>query len=358
MESYAVIMAGGSGTRFWPLSRRQHPKQLLPLFSPKTLIEETVDRIRALFPVDRILVVCNAEHVPAVRNCLTDIPADNIIGEPVGRNTAPCVALAAEIIHRRNPEAVMCLLPADHSIREEERFRTLIDIALKAANQGDTLVTFGIIPTTPHTGYGYIRSGATDSAIEGVAVLKAEEFVEKPDRMTAEHYLAEGNFYWNSGMFAWKSRVILEELKEHLPEIVQPIHDYFESGHQVQDSDAFRQMFSRLPAISIDFGVMEKSRRVVLIRGDFGWNDVGSWDALESVLPTVDGNVVLGRSPVLVDVRRCVLHGGKALLACIGVSDLVVVVTDDAVLVADKNRSQEVRLVIDQLKQEGRDEFL
>jgi len=351
MAHYALIMAGGSGTRFWPASRREKPKQLLKLFSDKTMLEETVERIQPLVSIQNIFIVCNKEYVDQVCDCLPQLPPENVIGEPVGRNTAPCIALISRILLDRDPESVMCVLPADHYIGDLPRFRQLLDQAMRAAEEKeDILVTFGVIPTKPHTGYGYIQAGDTGSSLDGTTFLRAERFVEKPDRDTAEDYLTQGNYYWNSGMFAWKSSAVYHELQTYLPAVTNALDEFFTSGRSVLDESAFEQMFVRLPSISIDYAVMEKSSRVVVARCDFEWNDVGSWDALEELLQPVDGSICIGTQPILLDSRRCILYGEKKLLACLGVEDLIIAAYGDAVLVAKKERAQEVKLLVEMLQ--------
>ncbi len=356
MRRYAVIMAGGVGARFWPLSRNKTPKQLLRLFSDRTLLEETVGRVCPPIPPENILVVCNQVQADDVRACLPELPPDNVIAEPAGRNTTACLALAAEILHRRDPESVFCALPADHFIRDLRRFQSLLEVAFKAAEQLDSLVTFGIVPGSPHTGYGYIRATDIQTTIDGVPILRTDHFVEKPDRHTAEEYLSQGHFYWNSGMFAWKTAVLREEVLKYQPAVAGPLAEHFASagGFGV----AFEQMFTRLPSISIDYAVMEKSRRVSLIRSDFGWDDVGSWDALD-ILPHVEsGNVILGDRVIAMDTKRSIIHGRDVLTVCLGVEDLVVVTTPDAVLVARKSRAQDVKAVVERLREEGLDRYL
>lgn len=358
MNRYAVIMAGGVGSRFWPLSRSRSPKQLLRLMSDRTLLEDTIRRLTPLIPLERVLVVCNRVQAADVASAMPDLPAENIVGEPVGRNTAACLALAASLLHRRDPGSVFCALPADHFIRDDKRFRFLLDIALKAAESLKTLVTFGIVPSSPHTGYGYVRAADLHTTIEGTPILRAEQFVEKPNRHTAEEYLAKGSYYWNSGMFAWATDVLLGELQRHQPEVIEPLSAYFARPGADPSDEAFADVFARLPAISIDYGVMEKSRSVSLIRSDFGWDDMGSWDALDILPHGESGNVILGDRVVAMDSRRCILYGRDLLTVCLGVEDLIVVTTPDAVLVTRKSRAQDVKTVVEKLRESGREEYL
>jgi mannose-1-phosphate guanylyltransferase len=358
MSHYVIIMAGGSGTRFWPASRRDKPKQLLKLFSDKTLLEETVQRVRPLFAPERIIIVCNALYADQIREALPDIPPQNIIGEPVGRNTAPCIALVARYLREIDPQSVMAVLPADHYIKDEERFRKLLAAGMTVAEKEDFLVTLGILPQRPHTGYGYIRGGETRCSEEGVGFQTAEEFIEKPERHVAESFVEEGNYYWNSGMFCWKSRVVFNEISRFIPDVAEPVDRFFAAGSTLSDETAFREMFRRLPSISIDYGVMEKSDRVVVARSDFGWNDVGSWDALEELIFAQDGNICLGEEPVMLNSRRCIVYSDGILVAGLGVEDLIIAACDGAVLVASKDNAQEIRKLVEKLREEGRQEYL
>ena len=359
MQHYAVIMAGGSGTRFWPMSRQNRPKQLLRLLSGQPLIQGTVERVRPLVPPDRMLVVCNRAYLDAMKAMLPEIPRENFIGEPVGRNTSACVALAAVELGRRDPDSVMCVLPADHHIHNEARFQKLLETALKGAAGAQLLVTFGIIPSQPHTGYGYIYAAETMTTVDGVGFLRAERFIEKPPRSLAEEYLNQGHHYWNSGIFVWRTDLILDELRQYVPDVLNPIAEFAGAGGRFSaEVPGFEAMFARLPAISIDYGVMEKSRRVSLIRGDFGWNDVGSWDALEEILPGDSGNISVGEGAVLIDSRRNIVYGDGILVACLGVDDLVVVATGDAVLVTRKDRAQDVRQIVEKLREKQLDKYL
>ncbi|HOB53945.1 MAG TPA: mannose-1-phosphate guanylyltransferase [Acidobacteriota bacterium] len=359
MARHAVIMAGGSGTRFWPWSRRQLPKQFLKLGGDRSLFELTLERIRPLVPPERTLVICNRDHVDLVGRLAPELPAENIIGEPVARNTAPCIALAALIVQRRDPEGTLCVLPADHHVKEPARFQQLLDSVLKGAEANDRLVTFGIIPTHPHTGYGYVQASEIVGHADGVALLGVDQFVEKPHRSLAEEYVTQGNYYWNSGMFVWKARVVLEELRQYAPDVLRPLTELAETGDHLRTGDAeLERVFQDLPSISIDYSIMEKSRRIVLARGDFGWSDLGSWDSLEDVLAMDNSNVTIGAPMILVDTRRCVVCAHDRLVACVGVEDLVVVATGDAVLVAHKDKAQDVRQVVQKLEADGRDEYL
>ncbi|HQK88335.1 MAG TPA: sugar phosphate nucleotidyltransferase, partial [Acidobacteriota bacterium] len=267
--------------------------------------------------------------------------------------------LAALVVQHRDPEGTLCVLPADHHVKEPARFQQLLDSVFKSAEANDRLITFGIIPTHPHTGYGYVQASEIVSSADGVALLNVDQFVEKPHRSLAEEYVTQGNYYWNSGMFVWKARVIIEELRQYAPEIIRPLAELAEAGDHLRTGDAeLERVFQGLPSISIDYSIMEKSRRIVLARGDFGWSDLGSWDSLEDVLAVDNSNVTIGAPMILVDTRRCVVCARDRLVACVGVEDLVVVATRDAVLVAHKDKAQEVRQVVQKLEADGQDEYL
>jgi len=288
MTTHAVIMAGGRGERLYPLSTPERPKQFLRLFGDQTMLQATAERILPLVAEDRVLVVAGAEHVPLIREQLPWLPADRAIGEPVGRNTAPCIAVAARILSARDRRSVMIALPADHLVRCPDRLRTAIETAIDTARAGEHLVTLGIPPTEPATGYGYILIAGPVTEAPGGA-LPVERFVEKPDRATAERYLADGGYYWNSGIFVWRVDAILAEIEHHLPELARALGDVPDDPAHPEFSDLLRRAYERISPQSIDRGVMEKSDRIRLVPApETGWNDVGSWDALRRELARVD----------------------------------------------------------------------
>ena len=344
---YAVIMAGGSGTRFWPLSRRRRPKQLLSLFGDKPMIAETVDRLAGLVPPERVLVVTNEALAEAVRAALPSVPAENVLCEPMGRNTAPCVGMAAAAVRAAaGPEEVMVVLPADHYIRDAETFRGALAAAAAEAETG-AIVTLGIEPTKPETGYGYIRCG--EALADGVHAV--DQFVEKPDHATALAYLQSGDYVWNSGMFCFRVDRILREFETQLPRLAGQIEE-MAAALGPDDADTLRDIFERIEPVSIDYGIMEGAANVRVLPVSFGWSDVGHWDALPSVTETdSDGNVRLG-DVVALDCEGCVLvSGGSRVLSAVGLDHVVVVDTEDALLVAPRQRVQEVRRVVDALRE-------
>ncbi len=341
MAVHAIVLAGGAGTRFWPASRGAQPKQLLPLVGDESLLAATVRRIAPMVPPERVLVATGAHLLEATRAALPHVPAENFLAEPAPRNTAPAIAWATAVAARRDPEATCMVLPSDHFIAAPDAFRAAVASALEGARRG-FLTTLGIRPTRPETGYGYVELGGK---IDG-DVFEARRFVEKPSLDVAEGYVASGKYLWNAGMFFYGARAMLDALAEHLPEIARAVA-----------SDApVPPGFATLPSISIDKGVMEKAARVAVVPGDFGWSDLGSWQsAWELAEKDADDNV-LPAGAVAVDARGNLVWERaktKRTYALVGVSDLVVVETDDAVLIVPRERAQDVRLVVEKLRAAG-----
>ncbi len=338
---FAVILAGGSGTRFWPMSREESPKQLLRLLSDNTMLEETLARAEGITAVGDVMIVTTRAQAAVVK--MLNFKKVRIIEEPAPRNTAPAIGLAASTILKSDPDAIMLVMPADHFIKNKEGFRKAVDVAYKIAER-DFLVTFGIKPSSPETGYGYIHGG---EKVEG-GVLKVARFTEKPDQATAEQYLAEGNYFWNSGIFCWKAKTIMEELEKFQPEIPEVL-----AQDIVTD-----QQYSAMPSISIDYAIMEKTDRSVVLPVDFGWSDVGSWSALDEVLSKDPrGNIFQG-NVIDLDSSNTSVIAGKRLVATVGLQDMVVVETPDAVLVCPKERSQDVKKVVDLLRERDAEEHV
>ncbi len=353
-----MIMAGGSGTRFWPASREARPKQLLPLgTTDESLLAATVRRISGLVPPDRVYVVTNARLREATLAALPGVPEANVLLEPVGRNTAPCVAWATVTVARRAPDAVIAVLPADQAIANEQAFTETLGRALDQAARG-TITTIGILPTRPETGYGYIEAG-DPLPPHGRRVVR---FVEKPDRARAEAYVASGRHVWNAGMFFFRATDMLREVARHLPQVHAGVTRIDEASGTPRAADVVREVFPALPSISSDHGVMEKAAELAVVPGDFGWSDVGSWDAAwDLAAKDAAANAGGGEGVLFVDasgnlVRN--LGGGARMIALVGVKDLVVVQTEDAVLVIPKERAQDVRAVVEELKRRGRGDLL
>ncbi len=349
---FAVIMAGGRGERLWPLSTPEQPKQFLRLFGEETMLQATVNRILPLIPWENIYVVTSDQHGSLVEEQLPALPVENIITEPIGRSTAPCVGLAATMISHRDPHGTMVVLPADHVIRAEDRFRKLIKVGLTIASDGEHLITLGVTPRHPATGYGYIQGGDVLIEADGLQALKVERFTEKPDYDTAVKFLAQGGYFWNSGMFMWRVDTILEEIETHLPSLhagLRKIRDYI--GHP-DHRTVLTDVYSAQETISIDNGVMEKSDRALVIpTGEIGWSDVGDWAAWAELFPRDAAGNVVQAAHVGIDTKDSVILSRRTrtdgrVIATLGVSNLIIIETDDALLVMDKDRAQEVKRIL------------
>jgi mannose-1-phosphate guanylyltransferase/mannose-6-phosphate isomerase len=351
----AVILAGGSGSRLWPMSRQNLPKQFLALGGEATLLQTTIDRLSPTIQAKDVLIVTQEAHAKGEAYHAL-LPYQSLF-EPIGRNTAPAIALAAAYLTANGADPIMVVLPADHIIKEEVQFRAHLDTAIKAAESGK-LVTFGIQPTRPDTGFGYIKTKSSANATQSV-VLDVERFTEKPDLTTAEGFLKEGSYYWNSGMFVWRASVILAEIKQHLPgvyQVVQTILTESKAGSGFQQ--AVEKHFASMPSISIDYGVLEKSNRVSLIPCDIGWNDVGSWQAVHEISAHDEQGNALQGNVIAVGCKNSLIRSEKRLVAAIGVEDLCIIETADAILVSKSDQSQRVREVVDVLQKKGATEHI
>ena len=327
---YAVIMAGGTGERFWPKSRRANPKQLLSLISKRSMIQETIYRLKGIISEKNILVITNKVQVPLVKGHLSGIPEKNIIAEPVSRNTAPCIALAAKIIKKKERgEAIMVVLPSDHVIKNISKFKSAIKNAIKIAEKDKVLVTLGIKPHSPHTGYGYIKLGKYLKN----SIYKISGFKEKPDTKTAKGYLRTRKYLWNSGMFVWRTDSILDEIEKFIPNLLKQLRNY-----------------KKLPNVSIDYGVMEKTKKAVVIKTDFYWDDVGNWNAIESYFKKDSGNNIIKGKTVVKNTNNSIIMSDSVLVATLGVNDMIVVASKDAVLVCPKKEAQNVKQIVGLVK--------
>jgi mannose-1-phosphate guanylyltransferase len=368
LKIHPIVMAGGSGTRFWPLSRKNRPKQFLALAGDAPLLAATVARLPPLAPPSRTWVVCGPKHAAAARRMLPKLPKGNFIVEPCARNTAPCVGLAALHVASKDPRGVIAMLPADHHVAKPALFREALAAAAQLAERG-AIATIGIHPSRPETGYGYLKVGPRLAARAGgtargkgkaaSAPHKVERFVEKPDLVTAARYLADGGYLWNSGIFVFRADVILDEIRRAMPVLGEQLdviqRDLGTPGYE----KTLRRVFPDCPSISIDYGVMEKSQRIAVVPADFGWSDVGSFAALPDVRPTDHlGNVTEGDAFVIDGRNNVVVATKDRPVALVGIDDVVVVDAGDAVLVCRRDRAQDVRKAVEELSRRGRDELL
>jgi len=348
--TYAVIMAGGVGSRFWPASTQQYPKQFLSLFSDNSLLQETVDRIRPLIPPERVYIITNQDYVPLVKEHVPDVPESQIVGEPVAKNTAPCIAAAARLIHDRDPEATMVVLPADHYIKQPEQFCGTLETAIKKAEEGDFLVTIGIEPSHPETGYGYIHFyGNQESLINKRSVYSVKTFTEKPNRETAIKFLETGAYLWNSGMFIWKTKTVLSEIKKQLPEMAE-----LSRGISHKKPERLDRFYLNCQSISIDYGIMEHAENVFVVPGSFGWNDVGSWKAVYELLDkNRDGNVATNTHAYFESSGdNMIFSKTDKMVAMVGLDNVAYVETDDAILLVNLNEAQKVKHLVNKLKKD------
>jgi mannose-1-phosphate guanylyltransferase len=352
---HAIIMAGGSGTRFWPRSRRDRPKQLLRLAGESTMVQQTVARIEHLVPPERVCIITGADQAQATREQLPDLPARNIVAEPAPRDTAPCVALAAGIVASKDPAGTMIVMPADHVIEPVDAFQTSVRAAVAVVEHDPgALVTFGITPDRPETGYGYIERGPLLEDRQGIPVYRVLQFREKPDRPTAEQFLSAGNFLWNSGIFVWRARTILDAIREYSPRLGRGLDPILRALGTPDEPEALARHFPELERVPIDKAVMEHAPNVRVLEVPYDWNDVGDWRALATLLERdADGNAVQGHV-VARDTRDSILisdDGG--IVATLGVDDLVVVHSGKATLVARKDRLDDLKALVEGLARAG-----
>jgi len=354
---YAVIMAGGGGTRFWPLSRRHRPKQFLPIVGTDSMLRQTWERsVAVVGDPERVLVVTVASYVPLTMQELPELPPANLLAEPQARNTAPCLAWAAAVLAQRDPEAMMLVFPADHVVADVAGLTRTVSVAAAAARQGH-LVTFGVPPRYAETGYGYIETGAAlelDGATVALPVCKVVAFREKPNLETAESYVAAGSFLWNSGMFVWEARALLAAMGQHLPDALQAAEAMLVADDDASRDDAYRAM----PATSIDYGVMERADNVACVKAEFDWSDVGSWEALQELVEGDEfGNVVDGQV-VALDASGNLVHAPEDMVALLGVKGLAIVRAGGVLLVAPLDRSQQIKALRDKVAEASLDRFL
>lgn len=364
-------MAGGGGTRFWPLSRKERPKQLLNLSGKDLMINETLDRLNKSVESENLFIVTNISQAKIMREETNGrLPLDHILEESAARNTSACIGYAAMEIVTKYGDGVMCILPSDAFIKDEEEFTRVLDAAMKACEETDALVTIGIQPTFPATGYGYIKAVAnseTDIAdtkevkVSGRDVKyysKVEEFVEKPDLDTAKEYLAAGNYLWNSGMFIWKASTILGYMERLLPDVYAKLLEIKDALGKDHEKELVEKIYPTIPKISIDYGVMERADNVLVLPGNFGWNDIGSLDMLYLMKDADENGNTVNGEVVTVDTSDCILYGKDMLIATAGLKDMIVVATKDAVMVCPKDRAQQVKDIVDKMTEGGLDTYL
>jgi mannose-1-phosphate guanylyltransferase len=358
MNLFTTVLAGGSGTRFWPKSRVDTPKQFLILQGTQSLLQNTISRIEPLVPSSHIQVVTASHLHQQTLQQLPGLLPENILSEPVGRNTAAAIGLAAIHLVEQHPDALMVVLPADHVIPDSLAFCNSIRQAAQVARHHDMLMTLGIHPTYPATGFGYIESGDTLLTPDTPSTYRVAQFSEKPPADVAAHYITSGRHYWNCGIFVWRAATILEEITTHLPDLWQGLQTYTTALRAGANDDVLSRQYAQLPSISIDYGVLERSSRVGVLPVTFAWSDVGSWRSLADLHPVDnDGNVVVGNHLGL-DSTGLIVYSPDQLVATIGLTDLIIVQTNDAILICTKDRDQEVRALVQALQQRGQTDFL
>ena len=360
-HTYAIIMAGGEGSRLWPVSRKESPKQLLPLLGKDTLFQSTVARLQKLFPSERILVVTVEEQARIMREQVPSIPNENYLIEPSPRGTASVVALAAAVLQKRDPEAAMAIQTADHHIRNHDLFQYLLRTAFEVAEK-NYLVTLGITPTFPSTGYGYIQQGEPLEGDYKYPVYMVKRFKEKPDEATAQQLLRSGDHSWNSGMFVWRADAILAEIQQQMPDLFGAVEKIAAAWDSPERDDVVKMVWYDLHTQTIDYGIMERAERVaVLPAGGLGWSDVGSWDSLfEVLLPDMNGNVAVNSHHLPLDTHNTLVYSDddQRLVVTIGMDDFVVVDAGDVLLVCKTDQSQKVKNIVEHLRKHNQEKFL
>lgn len=357
MNIYGVIMAGGSGTRFWPLSRKERPKQLLNLSGKDVMLNEAIDRLSTITSKDNIFIVTNAKQVPPVKAVTKNkVREENILSEPEARNTAACIGYAAVEILKKHGDGIMVITPADHYIKNVPELTRLFNLAVTTAERTNKLITIGITPTYPSTGFGYIQSENNDSEVKPVLSFK-----EKPDLKTAEEYIASGDYTWNSGMFIWKASVIMERFKEFIPDIYDALIEIQATIGTDSEQETINKVYPTIRKISIDYAVMEPAslkNEVLVIPGDFGWNDIGSWDMLNVIQESdEEGNISIG-DVIQLDTKNTYAYSSSRLITTLGVENLIIVETPDAVLITTKERAQDIKLITEKLQSQNKTQVL
>lgn len=363
---YAVIPAGGSGTRLWPVSRQGRPKFLLPLPGPRTMIQETVHRLAPLADASRVIVITGAKHADEVRRQLPEVPAAQVVIEPLARGSGPAIGLGAAIVAKRDPDALMGSFAADHVVTEPDVFENAVRAAIEVARQG-YLVTIGIQPSYAETGYGYICRGDALGTFCDLEVCRVDEFKEKPNLAVATRYVESGQYLWNASMFVWKASTLLEEMRRYLPDVAAALARIADAWDTPEQQRVFDEIWPTIAEVTIDEGILERSDRVAVVPGLFGWTDLGDWHGFGKVVASTvenlrpvesadaphDSNLALNADLLAVDARDAVVVGNGRLVALLGLDNVVVIDTDDALLVCDRSRAQEVKSLVEELKRRG-----
>ncbi len=364
-NSYAVILAGGGGTRLWPKSRKAHPKHLLKLFGDQTLLRLTFERIKDLFPADRILVSTLKDYAEIIKKELPEIPEENIIAEPQAKNTAIAMGTAAAYVHKKNPDASIIYLAADHIYKNISRFHQNAVAALKVASSGDYIVSIGIKPTFPHTGFGYIKIGdelekETKIAQKGF-VFKVKEFKEKPNLVTAQSFIASGQYLWNANLYCWSTKTIFEAFNNYCPQIGEGLKKILDSIGTPDEEKTLASVYADAESLQIDYAISERAKNIVVIPGDFGWSDIGDWKVVYDTLEKNEqGNAVVGEPDnlIAIDTKNSLIETNSKLVVTIGLSDIVVIEDEDAILICAKDKTQDVKKAIEKLKELKKDKYL
>jgi mannose-1-phosphate guanylyltransferase len=357
---YIILMAGGVGTRFWPMSRKTRPKQLLHIVGTKSMIRLTYERVANLVDPAQILIITNKDQKDQIIKQVPEIPVENIIAEPFGRNTAPCVALGSAIVAARgNEQDVMVVLPADHLVADADNFKRTIQMAADYTEHNEGLLTIGIHPRYPETGYGYIQMNEKIFEQDERQIYHVKTFAEKPNLETAVLFLKSGDFLWNSGIFIWSLRSIVQAFHEYLPELGMDLIKIRDAVGKPNFESVVYDVYSRTKAVSIDYGLMEVAKNVYVLKANFDWNDLGSWEAVYNISPSdAHGNVIQSKENIMINARNNYFYSQKKLIAAVNIEGLVVVDMDDALLICKKEDSQDVKAIVDQLTRKGMDSFL
>jgi len=357
-DLYTLIMAGGSGTRFWPRSKTVKPKQYLNIFGKDSLLESTVNRFATFTETANIYIVSNKTQAKVLEEQTSNLPKENLIYEPVGKNTLPCIGLAAMFAEKENPDGIMVVSPSDHLIENDELFKETVLAAAKIADEHDGIVTIGISPTYPATGYGYVQTEKEIGKGEKIRQFKVKRFVEKPDETTASKYLKEGGFYWNSGLFVFKIPVFLEAVKEFAPALYTDLRKIQADLGKPCFENTLDTIYRAVESISVDYGIMEHAKNIYLVEGNFDWNDLGGWESVYLAdKKDINGNAGSGEA-IIIDAKNSYVYSDSGLIALVGLDDVIVVQEGNTTLVCKRDRAEDVKKIVDKLKTEDKNQYL